>query len=175
MISNNTKRFFSGFSLENEEELFNDYLIKNNYTIAGFSYGAQKAFEYALHTQNRVDKIQLFSPAFFQNSDKKYKRMQLMFFKKDPKSYCDNFLSNCTSPNNIDIAKYFKIGTYAELEDLLHYKWCEEKINKLIEKNIQIEIYLGVDDKIIDSQEAKNFFTKFSTVYFIKNVGHVLK
>ena len=39
-------KYFSGFSLENEEELFSKYIIENDFTISGFSYGAIKAFEY---------------------------------------------------------------------------------------------------------------------------------
>lgn len=166
--------FYSGFSLNNEEELFKDYITKNNFTIAGFSYGAQKAFEYALNSKNRIDKIQLFSPAFFQGKDKKYKRMQLMYFKKDSTAYCNNFLSNTATPSKIDLSKYFKLGTYEELEELLYYEWSDDKLNSLIKKNIKIEVYLGADDKIIDSLEANNFFKKYATVYFIKNVGHVL-
>jgi len=76
------KLYFSGFSLKGEKELFKDYIIENDFTVSGFSYGAQKAFEYVLNTDNRVDLLQLFSPAFFQDKDKKYKRLQLMFFKK---------------------------------------------------------------------------------------------
>ena len=174
MNSLDSKYFYSGFSLQNEQELFSDYLTQNNYTIAGFSYGAQKAFEYALNTNDRIDKIQLFSPAFFQCKDKKYKRMQLMFFKKDAVSYCNSFLSNCTSPNDVNLLKFFKQGAYEQLEELLYYEWNEEKLNKLISKNIQIEVFLGFEDKIIEAQEAKEFFKKYATVYFVKNVGHIL-
>ncbi len=47
--------YFSGFSLSADEVLFQNLLIKNNYTVAGFSYGAQKAFEYVLNSKNRID------------------------------------------------------------------------------------------------------------------------
>ncbi len=63
MISN----YFSGFSLENEKEIFDDYIIENDFTISGFSYGAIKAFEEVLNGSKRVDLLQLFSPAFFSN------------------------------------------------------------------------------------------------------------
>lgn len=174
MTSQTFKNFHSGFSLENEEELFGEYLIKNDFTVSGFSFGAQKAFEYVLLSNRRVDKLQLFSPAFFQTKDKKYKRMQLMFFKKDSTTYCNNFLDNCVSTSNKDIKKYFKIGSYEELEELLNYEWSEEKLQKVKEKGVEIEVYLGVDDKIIDSSIAKDFFIKYATVYYIKNCGHVL-
>ena len=99
--------YFSGFCLKNEDELFDEYLIKNDFTISGFSYGAIKAFEYALVTQKRIDKLQLLSPAFFNDKDTKYKRMQLMFFKKDNKTYCENFLNNC-GLNKIQSRNIFK-------------------------------------------------------------------
>ncbi len=168
------KKYFSGFCFENESELFNDYLISNDFTISGFSYGAIKAFEEVLTCEYRVDKLQLFSPAFFQNEDEKFKRMQLMFFKKDEKSYCDNFLKNVLYPSDKNIEKYFKIGTYKELEELLYYKWEKEKLEKLLKKGTKIEVFLGQNDKIIHSKKAKDFFTNFATVYYIKNKGHIL-
>jgi len=165
--------YFSGFCLAEEKDLFLDYLIENDFSIAGFSFGAQKAFEYALRTKKRIDTLQLFSPAFFQDKDKKYKRMQLMFFKKNPKSYCENFLKNCGFSEEIS-QNYFQMGSYEELDELLNYLWDEEKLKRLEEKNIKLEVYLGEKDKIIESQKAKDFFKEYGEVYFIKNKGHIL-
>jgi len=167
------KLYFSGFSLQNEENLFCEYLEYSEYIVSGFSYGAIKAFEYVLNTDKRVDKLQLFSPAFFNDKDKKYKRMQLMYFKKNPSLYCDNFLNNSGFSQD-EVSEYFTIGTYQDLEELLNYEWIENKLQKLIDKNIIIEVYLGSDDKIIDSNKALEFFRKFSEVYYIKNKGHIL-
>ena len=77
-----SKNFFSGFCLENEEELFSEYATPNDFTISGFSYGAIKAFEEVLNSNERVDKLQLFSPAFFQTQDKKYVRFKKSFSYK---------------------------------------------------------------------------------------------
>jgi hypothetical protein len=167
------KLFFSGFSLKEEAELFKEYQINNNFSVSGFSYGAQKAFEYVLKNEKRVDLLQLFSPAFFQDCDKKYKRTQLMFFKKDQKVYCDQFLKNCGFTKE-QAKNYFQMGTYEELDELLNYIWNKEKLQLLKEKNIHLEVYLGSDDKIIDPQEAKEFFKEFGEVYFIKNKNHIL-
>ena len=175
MISITHNSFYSGFSLESEEELFSQYIINSDFVVSGFSYGAQKAFEYVLNSKRRIDKIQLFSPAFFQNRDIKYKKMQCMFFKKDFKNYCDNFLLNCTFPSKINMSKYFKKGTSKELEALLYYVWDENKLLELVNNNINIEVYLGAKDKIIDCFEAREFFKKYATVYTIKNVGHILQ
>ena len=168
-------KFFSGFSLENEEELFKEYIIKNDFTICGFSYGAIKARKYALNLKTRIDLIQLFSPAFFQNKEMKFKRMQLMFFKKDKLSYCKNFLQNISYPSSLKLNKYFKEGSFEELEELLFYEWKKEDLQTLINNKIKIEVYLGFEDKIINSNETCEFFKEFADVYYIKNVGHILQ
>ena len=111
------KLYFNGFSLTNEEELFSTYIEKSDFVVSGFSYGGIKALQYVLGTENRVDKLQLFSPAYFNDKDKKYKRMQLMYFRKDASTYCDNFLKNSGFPQG-KMSRYFKMGTDKELEEL---------------------------------------------------------
>ena len=165
--------YFSGFSLKNEENLFDEYLEKSDFIVSGFSYGAIKAFEYVLNTNKRIDKLQLFSPAYFNDKNKKYKRMQLMYFQKDSSLYCDNFLQNCGFTKELS-SKYFALGTNEELSELLNYEWDERKLNKLLEKDIKIEVYLGDEDKIIDAQKTLEFFRQFGEVYYIKNKGHIL-
>lgn len=166
--------FYSGFSLKDEKSLFEEYVIENDFTLSGFSFGAQKAFEKALNSSERTDTLQLFSPAFFQDKDEKYKRMQLMFFKKDAQSYCENFLKNVVYPSEKNITNYFQKGSYEELDELLHYVWNEEKLQALVEKGTTIEVYVGAEDKIVDAQKIKSFFLEYATVYFIKNAGHIL-
>ena len=172
--------YFSGFSLTNESEIFNEYRIKNDITVSAFSYGCIKLVENILggtyeeeSSKKRIDTIQLFSPAFFNDKDEKFKRLQLMFFKKDSGTYCDNFLKNCGF-KEVDKSKYFQIGSFEELQELLYYKWDEEKMERLKAKNITIETYLGECDRIIDSKEALAFFRKFGDVYFIKGANHNL-
>ena len=169
-----SKNYFSGFCFFDESELFNDYIIRNDFTVSGFSYGAIKAFEGVLSSQKRVDKLQLFSPAFFQTQDEKFKRTQVMYFKKDSSKYCEGFLSNVLHPLSIDISKYFKQGSIEELNELLYYEWSEEKLEQVLLKGTKIEVYLGGKDKIIDASKAQEFFKKFATVYYIKEKGHLL-
>lgn len=166
--------FFSGFSLSGEDELFSEYLIDNEVTISGFSYGAVKAFEYALKSEKRVDKLQLFSPAFFQTQNEKFKKMQMMFFKKDASSYGENFLKNCGFDDEMK-NKYFSLGTAEELDHLLYYIWDEKKLQLLKEKGIMIEVYLGGEDKIIDPKMACDFFKNYGEVYYIKSASHILR
>ncbi|QKF73230.1 hypothetical protein AFAEC_1063 [Aliarcobacter faecis] len=166
--------FFSGFCFSNECELFLDYLEKNDFTISGFSYGAIKAIQKALKSETRVDKLQLFSPAFFQTKDEKFKKMQLMFFKKDEEQYIKNFLGNVKSPIYKDIDKYFQKGNIEELKELLEFVWSKDDLKKLNSKGVKIEVFLGAKDLIIDSNEAKDFFKDFATVYYFKDKGHLL-
>ena len=169
-------RYYSGFCLQNEQELFDGFIIKSDFCICGFSYGAIKPVEYALNSTERIDKLQLFSPAFFNDKDDKYKRMQLMFFTKDKNAYTKNFLQNVAYPKELDLNPYLYDGTFDELKELLYYQWSEDTVKSLIARGIFIEVYLGAEDKIVDSSLAKEFFKKCGCeVYFIKNVGHLLK
>ena len=166
--------YFSGFSLKDETELFYNYLINNDFTVSGFSYGAIQAFEYVCNSQKRIDRLQLFSPAFFHDKDEKYKRMQMMFFQKNSKEYANKFLMNC----GFDMAKsekYFDLGSASQLQELLYYEWDTIKLQSLIDKGVTIEVYLGEKDKIIDAHKACEFFKEYAEVYFIKNVGHILQ
>lgn len=72
------------------------------------------------------------------------------------------------------IKEYFIQGSYEELDELLHYVWDEEKLQQLLKKGTRIEVFLAGNDAIIDSCEAYAFFKAFTTVYFIKDLGHIL-
>ncbi len=74
-----------------------------------------------------------------------------------------------------DIKKYEKVGTADELKRLLYYVWNENSLKEIKNRGVNIEVYLGEKDKIVDPNEAYDFFKRFGTVYFIKNVGHILK
>jgi len=167
-------KYFSGFSLTNEEELFREFIIDSEFCVAGFSYGAIRAFEYALTSKKRVDRLILLSPAFFQNKSKAFIRAQLRYFKRDKSRYIKEFLKNASYPSNIDLNQYLKIGTLQELEYLLNYKWKPEKIKKLQQSGVKIEVFLAEQDKIIDSKEALKLFSSITTTYYLKNRGHIL-
>lgn len=167
-------KYFNGFCLKKEEVLFEEYRDKSEFCVSGFSFGAIKAVKDVYEREERVDKIQLFSPAFFQTQTKKFKRMQLMFFKKDPITYCDTFLKNIAYPSEVDVIHYFKMGKYEELDELLNFEWDVEILKALNDRGIEIEVYLGSLDKIVESEKAKEFFKDYATVYFVKEVGHIL-
>ena len=168
-------KYFNGFSLKNEEKFFSEQLIDNSYVVAGFSFGAQKAFEYACHCDTRIDRLILISPAFFQNHKKSFIKTQLRYYKSDEKSYTEQFLKNVTYPSNIVLDDFLTQGSYEELEALLSYVWDAEKLKTLIKKGIKIEVFMGEKDKIVEVSKSFKFFSELVNVYFIKDVGHLLQ
>ncbi|RLA67394.1 MAG: alpha/beta hydrolase [Epsilonproteobacteria bacterium] len=166
--------YFSGFSLAKEKELFGVYFEDNDFTIVGFSYGAQKALEYAYNNSGRIDKLILLSPAFFQNQTNGFLRAQLRYFKKDKNAYMQTFIANASYPSRIDLQPYLHMGQEEELYSLLHYVWDRKKLKILQKKGIQIEVFLGSEDKIIDTKEVLEFFKDIAMIYVVKNAGHCL-
>jgi len=167
--------YFNGFALKGEEKFFEEQLIKSDFCVAGFSYGAQKAFEYAYHSTKRIDRLILLSPAFFQNHKKSFIRTQLRYYKADEVSYSEQFLKNVTYPSNINLYEYYNTNKYEELESLLSYVWDKEKIVELIERGVTIEVFIGEADKIVNAQKSYEFFSEWTTVYLLKDVGHLLR
>jgi pimeloyl-ACP methyl ester carboxylesterase len=168
-------KYFNGFSLQGEKELFAPYLLNSDYCVAGFSYGAQQAFEYVYHATERIDRLILLSPAFFQTEKPSFIRTQLRYFEAGQEAYVKQFLSNAAYPSNVDLSDYLDVGTKEELEALLSYTWDQKKIQEVLDRGTTIEVFLGSEDKIIAAQKAFDFFRPLTTTYFMKHVGHVLQ
>lgn len=145
----------------------------------GFSYGAQRAFEYIYSSSRRIDRLILISPAFFELSKPSFIRTQLRYFETNPDEYLKQFLANTIYPSNEDISPYIDIGTKDEqkkiLEELLSYRWDIDKLQELVDRGVTIEVFVGSSDKIVDTKEVVDFFEPFATIYNIKGVGHILK
>ncbi len=170
-------KFYSGFSLKNESYLFDDYINTSEYTVCGFSYGAIKAFQYTqkqLANAKRVDTLQLFSPAFFQSKDAKFKRLQLISYKKNENVYLRQFIESCFFPHAKKIVEHRNTKA-EELEELLAYEWDLQELQKLLTKGVKIEVYLASEDRIIDVEQARELFLKVATVTYIKNANHFLQ
>ena len=166
--------YYSGFSLKDDSSFFEKYLKQSDYNVAGFSYGAIKAFEYILTCKERIDTLQLFSPAFFQSKPQTFKRAQMMAYKKDKEKYLSQFIQGCFEPN--ELKKTSHISTkVSELQELLHYEWDSEKLKEIASCGVQIEVYLGSEDKIIDVAGAKEFFLPYATTYVINGANHFLQ
>ncbi len=166
--------FYNGFSLRGEEIFFKKYLKNSKYCVSGFSYGAIRALNYALTCTQRVDTIQLFSPIFFQNRSKKFKDIQLVAYKKNSDRYLKNFITSCFMPLHVKNILHAK-HTLGQLHELLYYNYDINNLKTIIKKGINIEIYLGEYDKIVDSHEVKEFFLPYATIYLIKNANHFLQ
>ena len=159
-------KYFSGFCLCNEKELFKEYLEDDEFVVAGFSKGAQDALEYVLNTDKRIDKLQLLSPAFF-DYPQKIIQMNLKAFEKNKSAYIKNFLTKA----GFYYEKYICECSRDELYRLFTFNW--EKIKKI--KDIKIEIFLGEYDKILALKKAYDFFKSYGDVYFIKKANHFLR
>jgi len=170
-------KFYSGFSLKNDEHFFKEYINYSEYTVSGFSYGAIKAFKYVkeqLDLGNRVDTLQLFSPAFFQTKSVKFKRMQTMSFKKDSSSYLNLFISSSFSPYHNKYIENVE-ANILDLNELLSYEWIVSELLRLRNSGVKIEIYLGGKDTIIDIEGARKLFVQVSTLTYIKDANHFLQ
>ena len=170
-------KFYSGFSLQNESYLFDEYINSSEYCVCGFSYGAIKAFEYVkeqISLSKRVDTLQLFSPAFFQTKPEKFKKLQLMGYKKSEDAFLNQFINSCFTPYHKKIVQHTST-VVDELEELLHYEWDVEELKAISDKGITIEVYLGGEDKIIDVESAREFFLQIASVTYIKNANHFLQ
>jgi len=182
-------KFYSGFSLKNERDFFKDYIKDTKYSACGFSYGAIKAFEYVkeqLACGNRIDTLQLFSPAFFQTKSDKFKRLQTLSYTKSEDKYLTQFIDGCFLPHpkstsSLSLTAHAKKEiehtqtTLDELEELLGYEWVLPDLQEIIDKGVSIEVYLGEKDKIIDVVSARELFLEVSTVTYIKDANHFLQ
>ncbi|PAF41679.1 pimelyl-ACP methyl ester esterase BioV [Helicobacter sp. 11S03491-1] len=167
--------FFSGFCFHHEEVLFKRFLPKGIYDLSGFSYGAQKAFDEAYRRiceGKRVQRLALFSPAFFEDKTQAYKRLQILAFNRDSDSYIQAFLHSIGLSQGMQ--KYIQKGEISELEALLYYVWDKKKLEKIKDKGIKLEVYLGGEDEIINPLAARDFFAPYGVVYFIKSSNHLL-
>ena len=170
-------KFYSGFFLQNEEYFFAHLMHKSDFCIYGFSYGAIKAFEEAkkrLLAFERIDRLVLFSPAFFQTKSEAFRKLQLRSFKGDQKSYVENFLGGCFAPyEKMDVQT--KEDSEEDLKKLLYFEWSGDELLRLQEQGVVIEVYLGGEDRIIDAKGAYEFFKDVADVTLIKEANHFLQ
>lgn len=165
--------FYSGFSLTNDHRFLDHFIRESDYTVAGFSYGAIKAAHHAAKSECRIDTLQLFSPAFFQTKKSSFKRLQLSAFTGDSQNYLLRFIEGCFAPCKVREVE-IEAGTIDELEELLNFVWDEELMRQIVDKGINIEVYLGLEDTIIDVRGAKEFFLPYATVFTIRRGNHFL-
>lgn len=167
-------RFYSGFALSGDQHFFDPYLKHSDYTVAGFSYGAIKAAQYAASANERIDTLQLFSPAFFQTKKESFRRLQMGGYIKDTERYLSNFLTSCFAPS--PVAPISMGSNDAEsLQELLYFEWTPELVESICSRGTRIEVYLGLEDQVIDVEGAREFFLPYATVISIRRGNHFLQ
>lgn len=165
--------FYSGFSLRDDKDFFKPYIKDSEYCVAGFSYGAIKALLHVSQSKTRIDTLQLFSPAFFQSKTEKFKRLQMMGYRRNSELYLKQFMQSCFAPHKQEETLHIKTNS-DELHDLLYFEWPIDILKDIADGGIDIEVYLGEKDAIVDADAAKEFFLPFATTYYIKNANHFL-
>lgn len=167
-------KFYSGFSLREDRYFFDPFLQMSDFTVAGFSYGAIKAAQYAAEAHERIDTLQLFSPAFFQTKKESFRRLQMGGYFKDSERYLDNFITSCFAPLPTS-PTHLGENSADELQELLYFEWTAELMEVIRSKGIRIEVYLGLQDQVIDVEGAREFFLPYATVTSIKKGNHFLQ
>lgn len=167
--------FYSGFSLLNDRPFFESFCENNEYTVAGFSYGAINAARYVSQSKQRIDTLQLFSPAFFQTKSDSFKRLQLAGFSKSPQGYLERFLESCFAPCAVQEVEHDWNTNVEQLRELLYYEWTNVLMESIVDKGIRIDVFLGLEDRVIDVQGARDFFLPFATVTSIRTGNHFLQ
>ena len=167
-------KFFSGFSLHQEEKLLHSWYQDTPYTVVGFSYGAIRALRYVLEYEGRVDTLILLSPAFFQTRTEGFKRLQCRAFERDREGYLRTFYEHCFAPYPACEVMRDEACTQEQLCDLLHFVWSEATLCSVIERGIRIEVYIGLEDHIIDAEGARDFFIPYASVYTLR-ANHFLR
>lgn len=155
--------------------VFNAWLNDDDYSVAGFSYGAIKAFEHVLTSTQRIDTLQLFSPAFFQDRTAAFRRTQMLGYRKDPAEYVRLFTELCFKPLAPQGTLQRTSTRAEELQELLAYVWDTEALQRVCDRGISVEVYLGGSDAVIDAAAAREFFTPYATVFYINSANHFLK
>ena len=169
--------FYSGFSLKDDVSFFEHLIDKSDYSISGFSYGSMMAFDLAyskLKQAQRVDRVQLFSPLFFQQYDEKFKKLQLFGYKKDSKTYIENFIKQSFYPLKGGVVSH-DVHTYDQLRELLYFVWDEKKLKEICDSGVIIEVYVGSKDAIVDHEAVVSFFKNYADVTIFTRANHFLQ
>ena len=174
-------RFFSGFGFKDDIMLFKDLLDKfgyktqNDYSICGFSKGTQKALNFTLNAKTRINRLILLSPAFFHDKDSAFKKLQITQFNKNKKLYMNAFYKNVGIEADSAFLREIDELDSTQLSECLYYEFKKESLSALQKKGVEIIVFVGEKDKIINAKATQEFFSEFGIVYFVKNANHLLK
>ena len=111
-------KFYSGFSLQNEEYLFSEFIKKSEYTICGFSYGAIKALK-ATEAKAKYSAAKEIDPSQTYPDDRLLVISQLLAEKQSEE---ENYQMTITLADNLfDQKKYLAALPYCEKEAKNHH------------------------------------------------------
>ena len=166
--------FFSGFSLCGEELLFKDYYEDDGENACGFSYGAQKAFLYT-KSNPHIKRLTLLSPAFYMQKTEEFKEIQIAAFVQNPDLYRLKLLKK-SGLNPEETAKYGADATAPELRELLYFEWEAEDIKAMLERRVQIEVYIGGKDGVVEPKPSFGFFEHCGAkTVWLEDKNHILR
>jgi hypothetical protein len=97
-----------------------------------------------------------------------------MSYRKSKDVYLNEFINACFYPYEKKIIEHSSTDI-SELEELLSYEWDLDALKKLQGKGVNIEVYLGSEDAIVDAKSAKDFFKEVATVTYVKKANHFLQ
>lgn len=165
--------FYSGFCLDGEEGLFDEYLPAFGDFVAGFSYGSIKAVRYALQNDS-VKSLLLLSPAYYTHKDNEFIEAQLAAFEADPALYKLKLLKK-SGLKEEEGERYGKEGAIEELKELLYFDWRTAGLDVLKERGVKIEVFIGGGDRVVEPLPSQKFFEKYAKVHWLENKNHVLR
>jgi hypothetical protein len=166
-------QFFSGFCLNGEERLFDEFLPGHGSFVAGFSYGAIAALKHALAHEN-TKRLLLLSPAYYTHKDEEFRRAQLDAFDTDTALYRLKLLKK-SGLSLEEGDRYGVDGSKEQLEELLYFDWASAGLDTLVERGVKIEVFIGAADRVVEPVPSAEFFKKFGALYYLENKNHVLR
>lgn len=165
--------FYSGFCLNGEEGLFDEFLPSFGEYIAGFSYGSIAALKFAAQNKD-VAKLILLSPAYYTHKSADFKEAQIAAFETDPALYRLKLLKK-SGLSEEEGKRYGIPGTSAELRELLYFDWNASEIASVSHRGVKIEVFIGGNDRVVEPEASAEFFRQYGSVYYLKNKNHILR
>lgn len=124
----------------------------------------------------RINRMILLSPAFFNDKNEDFKNTQMATFEKNRAIYMKAFYKNIGA--NAEDGAYLReidLLDSRDLEQCLHYKFKSADLEALNARGVEIISIFGECDKIINAQIAHAFFARFGVAFFIKGANHLLR
>ncbi|CCB79394.1 hypothetical protein HBZC1_04080 [Helicobacter bizzozeronii CIII-1] len=175
-------RYFSGFGFQGEAWLF-EWILKpcGLYDVAGFSYGAICALEYIygqVKQGKRTQRLILIAPCMLAHKSQAFKNLQLKAYQQNPQAYMQAFFEkigwNALLAQDPSLARYAHLGSLQDLQTLLNYHYDPQKLEFLCDQGVRLEVFIGLEDAIMDAKALCAFFRDYGCVWQFKGANHLL-